>query len=196
QFIPEIAPVVGELLVFQRTPAWFGPTPDYHDAVSPGQRWLYAHVASYSEWNRFWIFWRMGDGVLDGVRVDEAWDKSGGSVSMMNEMVRLIMSEYLKTEFAGRPHLPEKVTPTYPPGAKRMLRDNGVWARTLTRDNVQLVTDPIREITPNGIRTADGAEHAVDVIVYGTGFHASKFLTPMKVTGQGGIDLHEQWDGD
>ena len=70
QFIPEIAPEVGELLVFQRTPPWFGPTPDYHDAVSPGLRWLYGHVPSYSEWNRFWIFWRMGDGVLDGVRVD------------------------------------------------------------------------------------------------------------------------------
>ena len=32
QFIPEIAADVGELLVFQRTPAWMGPTPDYHDA--------------------------------------------------------------------------------------------------------------------------------------------------------------------
>src|SRR5581483_5745161 len=65
QAIPEIAPVVGELLVFQRTPAWFGPTPDYHDEVAGGLRWLYEHVPSYSEWNRFWIFWRMGDGVLD-----------------------------------------------------------------------------------------------------------------------------------
>ena len=64
QFIPEIAPSVGELLVFQRTPPWFGPTPDYHDEVAPGLRWLYAHVPSYSEWNRFWIFWKMGDGVL------------------------------------------------------------------------------------------------------------------------------------
>ena len=43
---------------------------------------------------------------------------------------------------------------------------------------------------------ADGAEHAVDVIIYGTGFQASKFLTPMKVTGRGGVDLHEQWAGD
>jgi len=40
QFIPEIAPEVGELLVFQRTPPWLAPTPDYHDAVSDGQRWL------------------------------------------------------------------------------------------------------------------------------------------------------------
>ena len=77
-----------------------------------------------------------------------------------------------------------------------MLRDNGIWARTLKRDNVRLVTDDIREITPKGIVTADGEEHEVDVIIYGTGFQASKFLTPMKVTGRDGVDLHEQWDGD
>ena len=65
QFIPEIAPEVGELLVFQRTPPWFGPTPDYHDEVSPGCAGCTATCPSYSEWNRFWIFWRMGDGVLD-----------------------------------------------------------------------------------------------------------------------------------
>jgi 4-hydroxyacetophenone monooxygenase len=196
QFIPEIAPDAGELLVFQRTPAWFGPTPDYHDPVSTGQCWLYAHVPSYSEWNRFWIFWRMGDGVLDGVRVDENWDAGGGSVSAANEMVRLILGEYIKAEFADRPDLVDKVLPVYPPGAKRMLRDNGIWARTLKRDNVQLITEHIDAITPRGLRTANGVEHEVDVLIYGTGFQASKFLTPMKVTGRAGIDLHEQWNGD
>ena len=43
---------------------------------------------------------------------------------------------------------------------------------------------------------ADGTEHEFDVIIYGTGFKASKFLTPMRVTGRGGIELHEQWEGD
>src|SRR5262249_16311276 len=41
QFIPEIAPRTGDLLVFQRTPPWFGPTEDYHATVEPGLRWLY-----------------------------------------------------------------------------------------------------------------------------------------------------------
>ncbi len=196
QFVPEIAKEVGELLVFQRTPPWLGPTPEYHDPVSPALRWLYAHVPSYSEFNRFWIFWKMGDGVLPGVTVDPAWDQSTGSVSFFNDMVRVLMTEYLKTEFAARPDLLPHVIPTYPPGAKRMLRDNGVWARALTRENVDLITTGIREITPKGIVTVDGTEHAVDVIVYGTGFRASEFLTPMAVRGAGGMDLHEQWHGD
>jgi 4-hydroxyacetophenone monooxygenase len=196
QFIPEIAPVVGELLVFQRTPPWLGPTADYHDPVAPGLRWLYKHVPSYSEWNRFWIFWRMGDGVLPGVTVDPAWDTSSGSVSMLNEIMKTMLTQYLQEQFADRPDLLEHVVPNYPPGAKRLLRDNGVWAEALKRPTTQLVTTPIRAITPNGIVTDDGVEHQVDVLIYGTGFQASNFLTPMRVYGTGGIELHDHWDGE
>jgi 4-hydroxyacetophenone monooxygenase len=196
QFIPEIAPTVGELLVFQRTPAWIAPTPDYHDEVSPGLRWLYGHVPAYSEFNRFCIFWRMGDGALDAVRVDEAFEPKGAAVGVANDFARMIITEYIRSEFADRPDLFEHVLPTYPVGAKRIIRDNGIWARTLTRDNVRLVTDGIAEITDRGIVMSDGQQHEVDVIIFGTGFQASEFLTPMKVEGRGGLDLHEQWRGD
>jgi 4-hydroxyacetophenone monooxygenase len=195
QLIPEIAPEVGELLVFQRTPAWMVPTPDYHDAVPEGLTWLYNHVPAYSEFNRFCIFWKMGDGALANVTVDPDWNEPG-SVGPMNGMVQMLFTEYLKAEFADRPDLLEVAVPTYPPGAKRMIRDNGVWARTLKRDNVRLLTGGVREITPTGIVTADGQAHDVDVIVYGTGFTASQFLTPMTVTGRDGIDLHEHWEGE
>ena len=161
-----------------------------------GLRWLYRHVPSYSEFNRFSIFWKMGDGVLANVRVDPTWESNGTSVSEANEFGRLILEAYLQEEFADRPDLLAAVTPTYPPGAKRMFRDNGIWARTLKRDNVELVSEQITEITPQGVRTADGREHEVDVLIFGTGFKASAFLTPMQVTGRAGIDLHEQWNGD
>jgi 4-hydroxyacetophenone monooxygenase len=152
-------------------------------------------VPSYSEFNRFCIFWRMGDGALASVTVDPNWDQPG-SVSAMNDLVRMMFTEYIKAEFADRPDLLDQVTPAYPPGAKRMIRDNGVWAGALTRDNVRLLTGAIREITPTGIVMADGTAHDVDVIVYGTGFTASKFLTPMTVTGRDGVDLHEHWQGE
>ena len=200
QFIPEIAPEVGELLVFQRTPAWMGPTPEYHEPVPDGLKWLYGHVPSYAEWNRFCIFWRMGDGAIANVTVDPEWmageGAKGESISMVNEFMRQLLVDYLKVEFDGRPDLLEACTPHYPPGAKRMIRDNGVWARTLKRDNVQLITTGIDAITPTGIRTVDGVSHDVDVLIYGTGFTASKFLTPMKVVGRDGVDLHEHWAGD
>jgi 4-hydroxyacetophenone monooxygenase len=196
QFTPEIAPRAGQLFVFQRTPPWMGPTPDYHEAVPDGQRWLYAHVPTYSEWNRFWMFWRMGDGSIPAVRVDADWDTSNGTVNPLNDLMRSALTSYLEQQFAGRPDLLPHVIPTYPPGAKRLLRDNGVWAGALTRENVSVVSEDIREITPTGIVTVDGTGYDVDVIVYGTGFQASHFLEPMQVTGSGGIDLHEQWAGD
>jgi 4-hydroxyacetophenone monooxygenase len=158
--------------------------------------WLYLHVPSYSEWHRFCIFWRMGDGALEGVRVDPAWQGGGRSVSALNEMLRALLTAYLDAEFAGRPDLRAAVQPDYPPGAKRLIRDNGVWARTLKRPNVRLVTTPIERISERGVVTEDGVEHLADVVVYGTGFQASSFLTPMKVTGRGGRDLHEHWKGD
>jgi 4-hydroxyacetophenone monooxygenase len=78
-----------------------------------------------------------------------------------------------------------------------MIRDNSIWATTLKRDNVKLLDGGgIQRITARGIVDGDGVEQEVDVIIYGTGFTASKFLTPMKVTGRDGVDLHEHWAGD
>jgi 4-hydroxyacetophenone monooxygenase len=196
QFVPEIASRVGELLVFQRTPAWMAPTPDYHAEVSDALKWLYGHLPSYSEWNRFCIFWRMGDGAIAGVRVDPDYESDGTAVSTINDFARMLLTGYIQGELAGRPDLLEVSIPNYPVGAKRIIRDNGVWPSALKRDNVRLITDGIARITPTGIATVDGTGHDVDVIIYGTGFQASKFLTPMQVTGRGGIDLHEHWGGD
>src|SRR5579859_7629625 len=63
----------------------------------------------------------------------------------------------------------------------------------MARPTVSLVTDPIARIVPEGVVTEDGAAHPADVIVYGTGFKAAEFLTPMEVTGAGGRRLRETW---
>src|SRR5205814_9771081 len=90
----------------------------------------------------------------------------------------------------------EKVLPEYPPAAKTIIIDNGAWGTALHRDNVQLTTDDIERITPEGVVTAGGRLHRFDVLIYATGFQPSRFLMPMKVVGRGGVDLHSHWDGD
>ena len=52
------------------------------------------------------------------------------------------------------------------------------------------------EITPDGVRSADGSVVEVDVILWGTGFKASEFLMPMRVRGEDGRDLHQTWGRD
>ena len=196
QFIPAIAPDVAELYVYQRTPNWFVPVPTYHDDVPDGLRWLFRHVPYYAHWYRFWMFWMTTEGLLPAATVDEAWPNKEHSVSMENEVLRMLLAGYIQAQFADRPDLLEKVMPGYPPAAKRMILDNGVWAEALKRDHVHLITESIQRITPSGVVTADGVERAVDVVIYGTGFTASQFLVPMKVFGRGGIELNERWGGD
>jgi 4-hydroxyacetophenone monooxygenase len=196
QFIPEIAKEVADLTVFQRTPAWFVPAPNYHDQVPEGQRWLYQHIPHYLHWYRFYLFWTTGDGLLAAAKVDENWDASEKSISEINEQMRALLTMYLQAQYADRPDLAEKVIPQYPVASKRMVIENGIYATTMKQPHVHLVTEPIDRITPAGVRTKDGVDHKADVIIYGTGFLASRFLTPMKVTGRGGIDINEHWDGD
>jgi 4-hydroxyacetophenone monooxygenase len=195
QLIPHVAERADELLVFQRTPNWFVPTPEYQQDIPDELRWLQRQVPAYGSWYRFWLFWRNTEGMLAATEVEEAWDDPR-STGALNDVLRELLTAHLQSEFADAPDLIDEVVPAYPPSAKRVIRDDGTWAATLKRDDVRLVTDKISEITPRGVRTADGVEHEVDVIVYGTGFQASRFLTPMRVVGRGGVDLHERWGGD
>ncbi|HEY9236114.1 MAG TPA: NAD(P)/FAD-dependent oxidoreductase [Phenylobacterium sp.] len=196
QFVPEIAGEVASLTVFQRTPPWGFPVAHYHEDVPEGMNWLMEHVPFYDKWYRFWMFWMVTDGLLPMVTADPNWAGPPIAVSELNLGFRQMIASAIAVQAPGRPDLVEKVIPTYPIGGKRALLDNGVWMAALQRDNVELVTDPIAEITEVGIETAGGKSREFDVIIYATGFHASRFLWPMKIKGRGGADLHETWAGD
>lgn len=196
QLVPGIAGVADEVTVYQRTPAWFFPDERYHQPIGAGLRSLFDRLPSYSRWYRAWQVWQGTTSLLPHCKVDPAWNGGEASVSELSDQVRLFLTEYLKSEYAGRPDLLEKVVPSYPPMAKRILIDDGTWARTMQRDDVELVTDPIERFTPAGIKTRDGRERPADVIVLATGFHASKFLMPMRITGESGRTLEDCWGGD
>ncbi len=197
QFIPEIAGRVGELVVFQRTPPWLGPTDNYHAPVEAGLQWLYSHVPSYSEWNRFLIFWKMGDGVLAGVRVDPDWEPKDRAVGLFNDILRQLLTDYLTEHFAAPTGSPRTGR------ARRIPPGRSACCGTTASGQVRCTAPTCSSSPPRSARsrrpaivTDDGVAHDVDVIIYGTGFQASKFLTPMQVTGRDGVDLHEHWKGD
>src|SRR5439155_11247763 len=90
------------------------------------------------------------------------------------------------------PGLRAKVTPADEVGCKRiMLTDE--WYPTLTKPNVELVTDGIEEITPGGVRTRDGSERPADVLVLATGFKTHGFVAPMEIVGAKGRTLADEW---
>jgi 4-hydroxyacetophenone monooxygenase len=195
QFIPWLAERAARVTVYQRTPGWILPIPTYHDDLPSNLRWILRHVPEYARWDRLALFSRLQEGLLPRTVVDPDWDISSGSVSAANDELRQGLTLYYEFAFPD-PALRAKVLPSYPFGAKRMIVDSGVYSNALAAPNVTLETGAIAEIVPSGVAMRDGRTVEHDIIVYATGFSASRFLTPMRVVGREGVDLHARWAGD
>jgi 4-hydroxyacetophenone monooxygenase len=193
QIAPAIAEEVGHLTVFQRTAQWMFPNPNYHEPVGAGVRWALRHLPFYGRWYRFLLFWPGCDKGLAAARVDPDYPDQRCAVSEVNEITRVMFTEWITSQIGDDPELAAKVVPDYPATGKRTLQDDGSWLKTLTRDDVDLVRTPIDHVDADAVVTADGTRHPVDVIVYATGFRAGELLWPMTVTGRDGRDLRSQW---
>ena len=193
QIAPAIADDVEHLTVFQRTAQWMFPNPNYHAAVGPGVQWALRHLPFYGRWYRFLLFWLGCDKGLAAARVDPDYPDQRRAVSEINEITRVMFTEWITSQIGDDEDLAAKVVPDYPATGKRTLQDNGSWLKTLTRDDVDLVRTPIDHLTAEAVVTADGTHHVVDVVVYATGFRAGDLLWPMTVTGRDGRDLRRQW---
>jgi 4-hydroxyacetophenone monooxygenase len=192
---PTIAPDVARLMIFQRSPHWVVPNPNYHAGVDERKKWALANVPFYLRWYRFQLFWGFADGLHDALKVDPAWPDQSRSLNALNEKHRRFMERHMRSELAERPDLLAKVIPDYPAYGKRILIDNH-WFRMLKRDNVDLITDAIEAIVPEGVQMKDGRIHQADALVLATGFKVSKMLFPMKVFGRDGRELHDVWGDD
>lgn len=192
QFLPKTAARAARALVFQRTPHWVSPARDYYRPVEAGLKWALNHIPYYAEWHRARMIWAFADRTWPTVNADPAWPHPERAMNQDSDGMRTALTEYIRTELGERQDLFEKCLPNYPVFGKRLIVDNS-WYRTLARDNVDLITDGIRRITPDGIETVDGRLHAVDVIVLGTGFRTNLFLWPMDVRGRSGTTIGEQW---
>ena len=192
---PAIVDDVGHLTIFQRTPHWILANPNYHRSVSPGKKWALEHLPYYARWYRFQLFWGFSDGIHPALQLDPEWHLPEQSLNARNERFRVNMIWYMQKIVGDDPELLEKVTPDYPPYGKRMLIDNH-WFKMLTRDDVELVDSGIERVTSDGIVSADGTTHDVDVIVLATGFQAQRMLWPIEIAGRDGVTLRDVWGED
>jgi 4-hydroxyacetophenone monooxygenase len=195
QVAPSIAPDVDRMTIFQRSPHWVTSNPNYHRDVTPGKKWALKNIPYYANWYRFQLFWASADSIHPTLHVDPAWKTPHRSLNEANERMRVNLTQMIEKQVGDNPELLKKVIPDYPPYGKRMLRDNN-WYETLKRSNVDLVTDPIREITPHSIVTEGGEEHVVDAIVLATGFSVGYVLGPVEVRGRNGVSLRDIWGED
>lgn len=178
QFVPEIAPDVEKLHLFQRTPPWVLSKPDR--AISERERERFRRRPF---WQRLWrraLYWFLEMRVIVFVFFPK----------LMN-VVAWEGRRFIRDNVPD-PDLRKKLTPDYLPGCKRILMSD-VYYPALTRPNVDVVTKGIQEITPDGIRTADGKEHRLDALIMGTGFQAAEAIPPFRVAGRDGLLLDEAW---
>lgn len=178
QFVPELAQVAKQLLVFQRTPPYILAKPDR--AYPAWEQKLYARLPWLQKLSRGWIYSTYELRALGFTRFP--W--------IMN-LVKWQALALLRKQVRD-PQLRAKLTPDYPPGCKRILLSNNFYP-ALAQPHVQVINAGISSIESNGVRTADGLLHAADVIVYGTGFAATEFLSPMQISGARGQDLNQTW---
>jgi len=194
QLLAPIAEQAERVHVFQRTPQWISPRDKYGRAVEPEVRWLLDHFPGYWNWWRYMAIASLfaTHGYL---LVDEEWKAKGGRFNAMNDKLREQLIAYVRTQTGGREDLVARLIPDYAPFSRRPVVDNG-WYAALTRDHVELVTDPIARLTPTGIETRDGNHREIDALVTATGFEVARYLWPTRWTGRDGQDLHAFWSKD
>ncbi|MCR3722950.1 MULTISPECIES: flavin-containing monooxygenase [Prauserella salsuginis group] len=178
QFVPQIRPRAGHLTVFQRSAQYILPKRDHSY-----DRWYHAPLRTVPALQKldrlgFWLYAEFAQACLS------RWQAFTPVFSRQ-------AAKHLRAQVAD-PWLREQLTPDYALGCKRVLFSND-YLPALTSPAVDLVTDDITAITPEGVRTADGTLHEADVIIYGTGFAAQDLLAPMTINGLGGRELAETW---
>ena len=189
---PAIQPFVENLTILQRSPHWAMLNPLYFETVTDAKKWVLNNIPFYTKWFRFQLFWSSSDTFHHNLKVDPNWPDQTHSLNAANAEVRKMLEAHIAEEVGHDPELIRKATPDYPPYGKRMLRDNH-WYRMLTRPNVDLVTDMIDHVEPEGVVTEDGKLHPCDILVLATGFETRRMLWPMQVEGRGGATILERW---
>lgn len=180
QVVPEIAGQAAHLDVFQVDAPWLLPKPD-----APYRRWqqrMFRRFPATLEAER-----RLSFGVMEAMTL-------GFTTRPRLRRPVAALSRLQRRWQVRDPELRRKVTPTDDVGCKRTLLTND-WYPTLAQPHVDLVTDRIVSIDPDGPVTEDGVVHGADVIVLGTGFKAQQFVLPMQVAGRDGRTLSDVWNG-
>ncbi|MFL4473155.1 flavin-containing monooxygenase [Paeniglutamicibacter sp. MACA_103] len=181
QYVPEVAKSASHLSVFQRSANYILPRDqriftDAESAEFETQPDTYRHIRQEIH--------EMRESGFERVRKHSSASEEG------MDMAR----EHLYAQVSD-PELRAKLAPDYDYGCKRILRSDDFYP-ALTRDNVELITDPIDRFTPTGIHTSDSTERDFDVVIYATGFRSQAFQAGMRVVGCEGQTLDERWGVD
>ncbi|KAJ3756215.1 cyclohexanone monooxygenase [Lentinula raphanica] len=220
QVIQTVAPIVSHLTVFQRTPNYALPMrqqPLSVEEVEKAKRDLYPTIFSrrmqtFSGCYYDVIHKPIADTTPEerALALEDLWASKGlrfwlgayaelWSNQEFNDEVYAFWRKKVLERIGPDPVLQEKLAPLKPPhpfGVRRASLEQGYF-EVFSRPNVTLVDvneTAIEKILPNGIKTSDGVEHALDVLVLATGFDMlSGPIIAIDIRGQDGVSIKEKW---
>ncbi|BFM35531.1 NAD(P)/FAD-dependent oxidoreductase [Acinetobacter towneri] len=179
QYIPEIAPQVKQLYVMQRTAAW----------VIPRDERKYLNIEKK--------LFKQADWFRKLHRARLYWSNESRAIPIMQPSVmkytQKLAEAFIRFQVKDK-QLAQKLTPDYIMGCKRILVSNKYFP-TFNRDNVELVTDAIQELTADSIITKDGKMRKIHCLIYGTGYITDPriYLQPFSCIGEHGVELKQAW---
>jgi cyclohexanone monooxygenase len=215
QFIVAAARTAGHLAVFQRTPQYVVPSGNGPVDQAEVDRTKEDFEAIWDQVRNSVVAFGFEESGVEAMSVSpeerervfqENWDKGNGFRFMFGTFCDIATdpeanaaaAAFIRTKIAEVVDDPETALKLTPDDlyAKRPLCNEGYY-ETFNRDDVELVDikqNPILEITPNGVLTADGTEHQLDVLVYATGFDAvDGNYRAMDLRGRGGRHIDDHW---
>lgn len=179
QFVPQVQPQAAHLTLFQRTAPWVLPKADR--PIPEILRRIYRAAPFLQKLPRALVYGR-NELLVGGFRNPRRMRPIEG-----------LARGYLARALAGRPDLVAALTPDYTIGCKRILMSNDYYP-ALRQPNVDVVTSSIERVTATGVVTADGVEHPVDTIIFGTGFKVGDGMADgVTITGRDGRKIHDVW---
>ncbi|KWX66658.1 NAD(P)/FAD-dependent oxidoreductase [Mycobacterium sp. NAZ190054] len=179
QITSELGGVVKHLTVFQRTAQWICPWPNLRVSERTKtalRRWKWLNSLGYWFWGGF------VRSIFGVAPVRPGWQRWLYQTQCRWNLRLSVRDKELK----------KKLTPKDQPMCKRMVFA-GHYYRAVQKPDVEIVTDPIVEVEPRGVVTADGTLHEVDLLVLATGFDFHAYVRPLTISGEDGRTLDEVW---
>ena len=181
QLVSKLVHTAGQLSHFQRTPQW----------IMPVENMLFTEEQKEA----FRTDAELLDQAQNNPELDmliDAFsqaivDPNGPEMQGLEAMVLANLEDSVTD-----PELKELLRPNYKAACKRLIYSPDYY-QAIQSPNAQLVCQSIEKIEKTGIRTKDGVLHEFDVIALATGFQAHKFMRPMTIVGQNGVDLDSLW---
>lgn len=207
QVIPKLTEAphnVKSVTQLMRSPPWVMPPVMPPSAEEKWEKWtpaLMTHIPGLNYFTRF-LFFCMTE--MDFFMVFPTKESTTKSRKKIEKQMLAYMKKVVPEEYH------EILTPNYSLGCKRRIIDSD-WYASFQKPNVSIITQPLTAIEPRGVIVGPGRTYPdpsdteskaptekrsipADVLILANGFETNNWLSPLKVKGKGGKDLHEVWE--